>query len=194
MFKEPRTAATKSLVARALQPIPFAILFRDGNWRRILWNKATQRPSAVLTQPTSGLPQFQVSSSKVFARNIVAHPCGVLASCAKRSAERRKKNIPPIPPRASRASQNPFLLRPIKNSGITRLRTRASGRLGRMVSARCVAAKSVGGGESHAVTSVKRPTLRPRNWTARGHLYPEAAGSARCRAATVVMHRRALPA
>ena len=104
-----------------------------------------KRPSPALSHPTSGLPQFQVSSSKVFARNIVAHPFGALASCAKRSAERRKKNIPPIRPCASRASQNPFLLRPIKNSGITRLRTLASGRFGRIIGPRGVAAKCVGG-------------------------------------------------
>src|SRR6516164_7459391 len=30
------------LIVCALQPIPFAILFRDGNWRRVLRNKAAQ--------------------------------------------------------------------------------------------------------------------------------------------------------
>ena len=62
---------------------------------------------------------------------MVAQPSGVLASCANRYVERRNKNMPPVHPRASRATQNPCLLRPTKKSGITRLRTPTSDRLGR---------------------------------------------------------------
>ena len=153
-----------------------------------------KRPSAALSQPTSGLPQFQVSSSKVLATNMVAHPCGALASCANRSAERRNKNMPPIRPWASRASQNPFLLRPIKKSGIARLRTRASGRLGRMAgSARRRTEMRRRQVLHRSVTDVKPRALQPRNETrpARAHLCAKAGGSVQCRAATAAMPRPA---
>ena len=156
-----------------------------------------KRPSAASSQPTSGLPKFQVSSSKVLATNMVAHPCGALACCANRSAERRNKNMPPI--RAMRFAREPKSVlvaadkekrdRPIEDARIRPVgqdgwhaRRRTEMRRRQVLHRR--------------VTDVTPRALQPRNETrpARADLCARAGGSVRCRAATAAMHRRALHA
>ena len=57
---------------------------------------------------------------------MVAHPAGRLFSLANDSAEFSSRKIPPICPLASRATQKPALLRPMKNAGIASLTIPAS--------------------------------------------------------------------
>jgi len=52
---------------------------------------------------------------------MVAHPAGRLFSLANDNAELSSRKIPPICPLASRATQKPSLLRPMKNAGIASL-------------------------------------------------------------------------
>ena len=66
---------------------------------------------------TSGLPLFSRSSSNLSDRKIVAHPVGWLCILANDSAEFSSRKIPPIRPVASRATQKPCPLRPMKNCG-----------------------------------------------------------------------------
>src|SRR6478672_2994007 len=74
-----------------------------------------------LRYATSGLPLFSRSSSNLSDGNIVAHPAGRLFFLANDSAELSSKKIPPICTLASRATQKPSLLRPMKNAGIASL-------------------------------------------------------------------------
>src|ERR1039458_4586612 len=69
-----------------------------------------------------------MSSSKRSDKNIVAHPAGWLIFLANCSADCLRKKMPPTRPSASRATQNPSRLRPMKNSGIASLRMLGSGR------------------------------------------------------------------
>jgi hypothetical protein len=77
-------------------------------------------------------PWFSTSSSKRSPRNIVAQPAGTLFFAAKRSADRFSRKMPPARPSAARTTQNPYLFRPMKNSGIDALSTRGSGRRGNL--------------------------------------------------------------
>jgi hypothetical protein len=52
---------------------------------------------------------------------MVAHPVGGLFFLANETAESLSRKIPPICPLASRATQNPSMLRPMKNAGIVSL-------------------------------------------------------------------------
>ena len=70
---------------------------------------------------TSGLPLFSRSSSILSDGNMVAHAAGRLFLRANDSAEFSSRKIPPIRPRASRATQKPSLLGPIKKAGIASL-------------------------------------------------------------------------
>ena len=74
----------------------------------------------------NGLPSFSRSSSKASAGNIVAQPAGPPCACAKEIAEFLNRKSPPIRPFASRATQNPARLRPMKNAGIASLTTLGS--------------------------------------------------------------------
>jgi hypothetical protein len=69
----------------------------------------------------NGLPLFSRSSSNRSDGNIVAHPAGWLFLLANDKAEFSSRKIPPIRPLASRATQKPSLLRPMKNAGIASL-------------------------------------------------------------------------
>jgi hypothetical protein len=53
---------------------------------------------------------------------MVAHPAGGLLRFANDKAEFASRKIPPIRPLASRATQKPSWLRPMKNAGIDSLR------------------------------------------------------------------------
>jgi hypothetical protein len=70
-------------------------------------------------------------NSRGSVTNIVAHPADRLFWRAKRNAEDFNKNSPPIRPSASRTTQNPLRLRPMKNNAIESLITVASGRCGK---------------------------------------------------------------
>ena len=70
---------------------------------------------------TSGLPVLSRSSSIFSVGNIVAHPPGGLFLLAKETAESFSRKMPPIRPLASRATQKPSMLRPMKNAGIVPL-------------------------------------------------------------------------
>ena len=141
-----------------------------------------KRPSAALSQPASGLPQFQVSSSKVLARNMVAHPCGALASFANRSAARQPKSVLVAADKEKRD-------RRIENA-----RIRPIGKNGRQAWRRTeMRRRQV---LHRSVTDMKPRAPRPRNETrpARAHLCAKAGGSVQCRAATAAMPRPASPA
>lgn len=70
---------------------------------------------------TSGLPLFSKSSSNASDGKIIAHPAGRLCRLANASADPLSRKIPPILPLASRATQKPCVLRPMKNAGIASL-------------------------------------------------------------------------
>ena len=69
----------------------------------------------------SGLPLFSKSSSNLSERKRVAHSRRALFSLGFSS-----KKTPPICPLASRATQKPSMLRPIRNAGIVPLTTEGS--------------------------------------------------------------------
>jgi len=71
-----------------------------------------------LSCATSGLPAFSRSSSNRSDGCIVAYPAGRLFLLAKDRAEFSNRKRPPDFPFASRATQKPSLLRPMKNCGI----------------------------------------------------------------------------
>jgi len=62
---------------------------------------------------------------------MVAQPAGALLMLANLSAERLKMNTPPVRPCASRATQKPSALRPMKNNGMDSLRASLFGRRGK---------------------------------------------------------------
>lgn len=100
---------------------------------------------ADLTMVTRMLPLFSRSSSKRSDMNIVAQPSQPRSralSLAKRIADCLQRKSPPASACASRTIQNPSLFRPMKNSGITGLRTSGPGcprtLLSRPRKARCV--------------------------------------------------------
>jgi hypothetical protein len=64
---------------------------------------------------TNGLPAFSMSSSTWPRGNTVAQPTGPALRRAKRSAPSLRQNRPPNLPSASRATQQPSRLRPIKH-------------------------------------------------------------------------------
>jgi hypothetical protein len=74
------------------------------------------------------LPAFSISSSKRACGNTVAHPVGAVFRWAKSRADRWRQNIPPRLPSASRATQRPWRLRPMKKTGIEALTTSGPGR------------------------------------------------------------------
>jgi hypothetical protein len=73
------------------------------------------------SRAASGLPLFSRSSSNRSDGKMVAHPAGRLFLLANDKAEFSSRKIPPIRPLASRATQKPSLLRPMKNAGIASL-------------------------------------------------------------------------
>ena len=66
---------------------------------------------------------------------MVAQPAGAQFLFANRKADRLNRNTPPVRPVASRTTQKPSVLRPMKNSGIDSLRTPPLGRRGKFVTA-----------------------------------------------------------
>ena len=76
------------------------------------------RDAIAISHEAIGLPWFSTSSSRRASRAMVAQPAGAQFLFANRKADRLNRNTPPVRPCASRATQKPNPLRPMKNSGI----------------------------------------------------------------------------
>jgi hypothetical protein len=145
--KDHAPAVTKrgALSAGALQPIPFSVLLRDRNWRRIVGNEPGQKAERRIEPPDeriAAIPGVELESSRQKHGCTPVRGAGFLCETASRAPQQEH---PADPPLRGPHEPKPVLVAAIKNSGIERLSTRASGRLGRLAGVGGIAPKCLGG-------------------------------------------------